>query len=371
MSRARTTSGAAGPAATPAAVVEVHGGIEPIAQEWDELAEQTNAAPFLRPAWVSAWQTAFGRGELLVFGLREAGRLTAVLPMTRTSGRLRSPTNWHTPQFGAVATGAAAAEELATGIFGRPERSVDIAFLERGTESAAAERAARAAGRFVHVRTLANCPYIETTAGEDAYLASLSKSRRKGLRRRERRLHDAGVVEYRLAMCPAGAEIDAALDEAFRVEASGWKGRGGTAIASSPATARFYSEISRWAAERGWLRLSSVRLDGRAIAFDLSLEHDGAYYSLKAGYDADAAAYGPGFLLLHELVRWAHDADVTTIELLGGDEEYKRDWATGNRELVVVQGFSRSPAGRLARSTEIHGRPAAKAVKSAVRRVLP
>ncbi|HKP88939.1 MAG TPA: GNAT family N-acetyltransferase, partial [Thermoleophilaceae bacterium] len=41
------------------------------------------------------------------------------------------------------------------------------------------------------------------------------------------------------------------------------------------------------AAEQGWLRLAFLRLDGRAIAFDMCLEHGGAFYVLKGGFDPE------------------------------------------------------------------------------------
>ena len=34
----------------------------------------------------------------------------------------------------------------------------------------------------------------------------------------------------------------------------------------------FYRRVAAWAAERDWLRLAFLRLDGRPLAFDLALE---------------------------------------------------------------------------------------------------
>ena len=79
------------------------------------------------------------------------------------------------------------------------------------------------------------------------------------------------------------------------MEGSGWKTR--TAIASRPDTRRFYRDVARWAAGRGWLRLGFLRLDGRALAFDFCLEHAGTHYLLKTGFDPAFRAYGPGMLM--------------------------------------------------------------------------
>jgi hypothetical protein len=68
------------------------------------------------------------------------------------------------------------------------------------------------------------------------------------------------------------------------IEASGWKGERGAAIISRPETRSFYTEVSRWAARNGWLRLAFLRLDGRALAFQCGLEDGGTHYFLKGGF---------------------------------------------------------------------------------------
>ena len=81
--------------------------------------------------------------------------------------------------------------------------------------------------------------------------------------------------------------LDEALDVAFRIEASGWKGRGGTAVAARPADERYHRLLAGWAARRGWFRLAFLRLDGRAIAFHYSLQAHGVLYALKIGFADD------------------------------------------------------------------------------------
>jgi hypothetical protein len=79
--------------------------------------------------------------------------------------------------------------------------------------------------------------------------------------------------------------LDALLDEGFRVEGAGWKGQTGTVIIASSTTRRFYTQVARWAAERGWLRLCFLRLDGHPVAFDYNVHAGRVYYGLKGGYD--------------------------------------------------------------------------------------
>src|ERR1700720_145453 len=70
--------------------------LEPLASEWDELAERAGASPFLRPGWVAAWWLAFGTGNMEIRTVTRDGRPAAVLPVARRHGALRSVTNDHT-----------------------------------------------------------------------------------------------------------------------------------------------------------------------------------------------------------------------------------------------------------------------------------
>jgi CelD/BcsL family acetyltransferase involved in cellulose biosynthesis len=86
--------------------------------EWDALADRAGAAPFLRPGWVSAWWRAFGRGRLeILTSSGSGGRLDAVLPVVHRHGAIHAPSNWHTPQYGLLESGAGAGSRVVAGLF--------------------------------------------------------------------------------------------------------------------------------------------------------------------------------------------------------------------------------------------------------------
>jgi CelD/BcsL family acetyltransferase involved in cellulose biosynthesis len=156
------------------------------------------------------------------------------------------------------------------------------------------------------------------------------------------------------------AETSTAFKELTALEAAGWKGARGTAMASHPATRRFYAEVAAWAAERGTLRLALLRLDGRPLAGLLGLEKSGVHYLLKCAYDPAEAAASPVKLLLRDAVQRAFERRLRRIELLGAAEPYKLAWATGSRPRIALEAFSGSPGGRAAWAAAAYGRPLAK-----------
>jgi CelD/BcsL family acetyltransferase involved in cellulose biosynthesis len=315
-----------------------------LACEWEQLAERVDASPFLRPGWILPWSRAFGTGTPEAITVRRGDELTGVLPMQRKRGRLYSLANWHSPVFGPLLADDDARDALLEGLFGARRSAVELNLLDGdGGLLRRIDSHAREAGRRVIGRPIALCPVVEIAGSFSDFERGLSRNRRRSLRRGRNALEAEGRVDFDIHESPDG--LERALEEVYRVEASGWKGKRGTAIASGAHTARFYSDVARWAAERSWLRLSFLRLDGRAIACDYSIAFNGAWYSLKSGYDEDYRRFGPGALLLREQLRHCFEQGASCLELLGTEDSFKRSWTERACERTRVHAFDRSPAG--------------------------
>jgi CelD/BcsL family acetyltransferase involved in cellulose biosynthesis len=332
--------------------------------EWDDLADRTGAAPFLRAGWLEPWQRAFGAPELTAFVTRRDGRLTGLLPVTASRGVQMSPTNWHTPLFGPVAEDPDAERELAARLLRNARRRADLWFLTAG--SPGLEQCAAAAGeagvRSI-VRTIARAPYVPVDGPFEEYMGGLDRKFRKEIGRLWRRLEERGDAQ--VSYEDGSERLDDLLSDGFRLEGSGWKADQGTAIGSDPRVEGFYRDVARWAAERGWLRLAFLRLDGRAIAFDMCLEHGGRFYVLKGGFDSGERKAGPGTLLTHHGIERAFELGLETYELLGQADDYKRSWTPLAHERVRFQAFPRRPAGTAEYLAWRYGRPLAKRLRRA------
>jgi CelD/BcsL family acetyltransferase involved in cellulose biosynthesis len=339
--------------------VEVaHGLSEALGREWDELADRLAAPPFLRHGWFEAWRRAFGRGQLEVLVARRGGELRGVAPFERQGTQIRALANWHTPSFAFLAE-PGVEDELAARLLRPAPQQVDLSFVDGGSSTEAAVVEAARATRFRQlVRELERAPFISTEAGWPAYESGLAGGFRRELRRRRRRMEELGDTAVSVEDGSRG--LDGLLDEGLLIEAAGWKGERGSAVVSNPATADFYRSIAHWAAERGWLRLCFLRLDGAPVAFDLALEADGVHYLLKTGYDPAMGRLSPGNLLRREMLARAFEVGLDSYEFLGADEPWKLDWTGTSRPRVRLQLFSPSLAGRTRWAAFAHGRPMAR-----------
>ena len=249
-----------------------------------------------------------------------------------------------------------AARELGEQLF-RRARSVTLRFvpddaLEWLRTSAASE------GYRVLERVAERSPYVDVAGSFEDYLGTLDRHHVKETLRRRRRLGEEGSIEFSVE--DGRERLDELLAEGLPVEASGWKRESGTAIDSTPETLGFYTDIARWAAARGILRLAFLRLDGRAIAFELALEDHGVYAILKGGFDIELRRFGPGGLITYEQLSRAFELGLRRYEFLGTDEPYKTVWTGSAHERRVLQAFAPTPAGLAERAAYAYGRPLAK-----------
>ena len=349
---------------------DLHSAIAPIAGAWEELARRTAATPWQWPGWIEPWWRAFGRGRLEVLTVERAGELVAVLPMSFHQ-RVRAATaNWHSPAFVPVAADEEALAAVVSAAFAARAPVVTLRPLPREHAVVDVVRSAADAAGFrildrVHMRS----PYVPL----DGDHASFMKRRPPGasvlkdIRRCRRRLEDEGEVRFEVH--DGSQDLDRLLAEGYAVEAAGWQGQAGSAIASSPVTRAFYTEVAHWAAAQGWLRLLFLRVAGRAIAFDYCIEHGGVLYDLKGGYRSEYRKQGPGKMLALEAIGWAYERGLRELDFLGDADDYKLQWTDQVRERAVLRCFAPSPAGTAAWAAWVHGRPAADRALAGARRL--
>ena len=339
--------------ATPVAAIEP---LTPaLEREWDDLARRTEASPFLRPAYLRVWRASFGHdAQPELVAARRGRRLVGAMAVTRRGSRIGPPGNFETPAAGIVAGDPEAAAVVARALLECGARRIELDHLPgEGMSRRALDRAAAATGHRVVRRVTMRSPVVDTEQGWDAYWASRSRNLRHNVTRCRRRALEAGAVAVDVREAFEDGALPALLEEGFAVEGSGWKTEQGTAIATSPRTHRYYTDLATWAADEGWLRLSFLRIDGRPIAFCLGIQAFGVHHALKMGYDGATSRLSPGQLLLRALIQRAFDERLVRFDFAGHDEAYKLAWATGTEEHLWMAAFPGSPAGRVAHRLEL------------------
>jgi CelD/BcsL family acetyltransferase involved in cellulose biosynthesis len=166
--------------------------------------------------------------------------------------------------------------------------------------------------------------------GDDRYLETvLSGEKRKKLRRAEERLAQTGPITY-VALDPDG-DIETWLADFLRLEASGWKGRQGTALSCNEVDRTFFLDVARAAFQRRQLMMLALQVAGRPVAQLCNFLAGEGSFAFKVAFDEEYARFSPGVLLELEnirrtqaapLLRWMDsctEADNTLLQLLWVD----------------------------------------------------
>ncbi|MCC0006015.1 MAG: GNAT family N-acetyltransferase [Methylobacteriaceae bacterium] len=128
----------------------------------------------------------------------------------------------------------------------------------------------------------------------------ISSRRRKMLARLRRRLAERGAVSTRVS---TGAAVEHDMEVFFELEASGWKGRRGTALASSIRTLALARAFLRSLSLEDRCSIAWLELDGAPIAAAVLVHSGGTAFYWKIAYDERYAAYSPGAQLMLDLSR--------------------------------------------------------------------
>jgi CelD/BcsL family acetyltransferase involved in cellulose biosynthesis len=311
---------------------------------WEELADRIATDPFGRPGWFRAWGAAFvpqaGIGAVAV---EKGDELVGIAPVVGRRSGWAYPADIHTPTASLPAASGEARAALVDGLLRERPGEVLIPMLRAADPVFAVLRERAPAHGYRALEIPRGRSPVLHLDGVDDGLSSLSRKRRKELRRLRRRLEDRGALT--VATLVGADRLEATVDEAVALEARQWKGAAGTAIASDPRTERWIRLLCREAAATGSLRLVTLRLDGRLIAFAIGLNGPRANHSLKSGFDPDFADYSPGHLVTAAEIDRAIADGVERFEFLGGMEPYKRAWTDDADELVSVALVPRGARG--------------------------
>jgi len=149
-------------------------------------------------------------------------------------------------------------------------------------------------------------PILEQECSFDEYMSSrVSKSRRRALMRNRKRLSAMGKVE--MQSFASGPGLTAAVEDFLTIEAAGWKGAKGTALACNESMAAFARRAFGDNDGRPIARADLLYLNDRPIAASLSVYAGKTAFLLKSAYDETYRTYSPGLLLEQNIMEYFFD----------------------------------------------------------------
>lgn len=181
--------------------------------------------------------------------------------------------------------------------------------------------------------------YIEIPNDIDIFTKSLSTKFHRNLKRQNKRLIELGDVEYRFV---GSEEADESCFHDFiELEASGWKGKKGTAIACSKKETDFYRSLTQRLAKKGMLQWNFLRIEGKTIAGHLAVRMGKTLTLFKIAYHEDYSRCSPGNMLFLELAK--HEIENKLCDEIDcmTDMQWNRKWGMPRHRYYNLTAFPR------------------------------
>ena len=203
-------------------------------------------------------------------------------------------------------------------------------------------------------RRTASAAYICTDGAWQDYFQSISGPRRKRYRYQRKLTERVGPVTVRIERPSCREGLPALLEEVFRVEGAGWKGRSGSALLSNERVRKFIAQYSEMARGRGALLVCFLEVERRPIATILGIQDAQKFWVLKIGYDEEWARCSPGIQLTMETIRYAFEQGFEAYEFLGSEEPWQAMWPRHRHALTSLVLYPTSLHGLLSLSGDLH-----------------
>jgi CelD/BcsL family acetyltransferase involved in cellulose biosynthesis len=309
---------------------------ESINNEWNTLLDESiSHVPFLRYEYLYIWWQTRGGGEwpeaeLAIITAEEDGRLIGIAPLFLAAHDGRQ----ELLILGSIEVSdyldlIVREEDLNRFVDGILEfllgmqdlnwERFDLYNLLDGSPSLnALEQAAMKKGLAFESTRLQHSPFIPLPGDWETYLAGIDKKQRHEIRRKMRRVEEAGTV-VRWYIVEDGSTLEAETNTFISL------------MENDDDKLKFLTEKMRehihltvsCAFDSGCLQMAFLEVNGEKAAGYLSFDYLGRMWIYNSGLDWKFSEYSPGWVLLGNLIRWAIESGHKEFDFMRGDEDYK------------------------------------------------
>jgi CelD/BcsL family acetyltransferase involved in cellulose biosynthesis len=322
---------------------------EALRDGWDALAARFEN-PLLEHDWFASCAAAFNRdGDLRVLTVNSGGAITGAAALVSESSsqsprvtllgtsKLYEPSGW---LFDSHAT----LSELAD----RVVRLASPILLQRVPVDSPMYRVLAAQPwrrALIVARDTATSLGVPVRQSWEDYYAGLSTRITGNLRRLRKKAEQAHGSMSFTRLEPSAAEVDGLLEAFVSVEASGWKGRRGSALGSRPDLRDFFRRYCHRAAGRKRLRVATLKFGSTVAAMELAIEAYGRVWQLKIGFNDAVADYYPGLHLTEMCLKAAFERRLDAYEFLGSAEGWQERWRSEPRIYQIIAIYPTNATG--------------------------
>jgi len=291
-------------------------------------------SPFVLPAWLNVWWQEFGTGaELYLGAVRQDNEVIGIAPLLVREGKA------------SIIGSADICDYLDFVVAPGRERDFFSVLLDdlrqKGINQLDLRPLRPDSTVLTHLVSIArNRGYevlchpedvsleLDLPATWEEYLATLDKKQRHEVRRKLRRLWEAGSVEHRCV--EVGREVEDYLDIFLKLFSLSHDEK---ASFMNPKMESFFRSLAKAMAEIGLLRLGIIQLDKVPVAMTMGFDYNASHYLYNSAYDPQFNYLSVGLLCKVLCLKESIKKGRKKWDFLKGGEPYK--YQLGGQEIPL------------------------------------
>jgi CelD/BcsL family acetyltransferase involved in cellulose biosynthesis len=291
---------------------------------------------FVLPAWLEVWWQVFAEGsEMFLRTVRQGEKIIGIAPLRLKESTALFIGNTDVCDYLDFILAPGHEEEFYGALLDDLKKN-DIRRLDlklvRPDATVLTSLVALARSRRYEVTTTREDISLEMDlpATWEEYLATLSTKQRHEVRRKLRRLSEAGQITYRVI--EDSRSVPATMDTFFKMFI---ESRQDKANFMTTQMESFFRHLADAMAEIGLLRLGILELDNRPVAEIMCFDYNNCVYLYNSGYDPEYMPLSAGLLSKVLAIKDSIEKGKSRFDFLKGAEVYKNH--LGGREVPLYR----------------------------------
>lgn len=326
---------------------------------WDAVLERSlNDDLYLTFGWFKAWWLGFGKGrQMHLLVIKKGDAIIGFAPLMISSAAYRNfpvrelgfMQNNNSPGADFIITGQR--EEAIRAIIAHisaadswdivhfkniPEYSVNYAILVKVLHEK---------GLLHGIKKGLSSPFLKIESDWETYFSTRTRKFRKVIRNKVNRMKKMG--EYDIRIVERVAEGDDTLESIFKISRESWKAPVVRDIIGSIENINFFTELSKTASGKGWLKIWLLSFGSCPAAYEYHLVYKGKIYALRSDYDEKFQASSPGSILDLHIIEHIFSGNASEYNMCGSSDFYKLNWTSDVKEHSRVMIFKDTVYGKM------------------------
>jgi CelD/BcsL family acetyltransferase involved in cellulose biosynthesis len=290
---------------------------------------------FVLPPWLEAWSQVFGAGDVYIRTVKQDERIIGIAPLRikDNAACFIGDTDVCDYEDFIVVKGSEEAffDTLLDDLMKNGIKQLDLKHL-RPDSITMRKFIPQINARGYQVATTPEDVNVEMDLPStfDEYLESLNTKQRHEVRRKLRRLQEAGALEFRFIA--DSTSVPGAMDIFFKMFVDSRQDKAAFLTEKMEA---YFRLLAAKMAEAGLLRLGVLELDKKPVAQIICFDYNNCIYLYNSGYNPDYVSLSAGLLSKVLAIKESIEKGKRKFDFLKGSETYK--YHLGGKEVPLYR----------------------------------